>query len=166
VTNQIVQPLISASDVPIVALVMCIACWIVAEYRCSENAKLAAFMQVWDHMFPNPEFHWSQLWRLSQNWAFSATHFALKIRCFLSPLSHENIGFAQLTFPMALPDGIFSFNFTATGPSPFNTTSLTHGTFNPNHSTTATLVYTPETVPTPWLVLLFGYLHCLFTPAF
>lgn len=57
----------------------------------------------------------------------------------------------------------FAFNFTATGPSPFNTTSLTYGTYNPNHTTNATLVYTPETVPTPWLVLIFGYLHCIYT---
>ena len=62
---------------------------------------------------------------------------------------------------MALPN--FLFNFTATGPSPFNTTSLTNGTFDPTHTTNATLVYTPETVPAPWLVLTFGYLHCLVT---
>jgi hypothetical protein len=70
---------------------------------------------------------------------------------------------------MAFQNGTFTsrpgfyFNLTVTGPSPFNATSITNGTFNPSHTTTATLVYTPHTVPTPWLVLTFGYIHSFVT---
>ncbi|OCK75840.1 hypothetical protein K432DRAFT_408678 [Lepidopterella palustris CBS 459.81] len=57
----------------------------------------------------------------------------------------------------SLSYGVFHFNLTITGPSPFNTSSLTHGTFDASHTTNATLIYTPQSIPTPWLVLTFGY---------
>jgi hypothetical protein len=54
-----------------------------------------------------------------------------------------------------------SFNLSITGPSPFNTTSVSTGIFNPEHTSTATLIYNPQSIPTPWPVLASGYIVSL-----